>query len=348
MMGMIVELIGGRRTLYGMAVGFIIGLFIGWVVLGMWLLPVDWKDAAPVDLHSDYQRVFVSAVADSYSIHGNAELAKAVLSERWETGDLKKIIGELKAETTDEVQVQRLDALALALGFSAAVGVEPTPKPPSGGSSLIASLLPLCGVFLVIVFVVVLAWLIMRMMRSRRARVERDDTLAQVQEIIAPEMAEVMPEGTVLGHFITSYAQGNDHYDDSFSIDTDAGEFLGECGVGIGETIGVGSPDKVTALEVWLFDKNDIRTETKVLMSAHAFHDEALRSKLAPKGEPVLAELFQVITLETASLQVTARITEMEYGNGGMPERSFFARVSIELVASLKQGSGGAGVEDFG
>jgi hypothetical protein len=44
----------------------------------------------------------------------------------------------------------------------------------------------------------------------------------------------------------------------------------GECGVGISETIGVGDPKKVTAFEVWLFDKNDIQTVTKVLMSAHA------------------------------------------------------------------------------
>jgi len=116
--------------------------------------------------------------------------------------------------------------------------------------------------------------------------------------------------------------------------------------VGIGETIGMGSPDKVTAFEVWLFDKNDIRTETKVLMSAHAFNDEALRSKLAPKGEPVLAEPAQVITLETASLQVTARVTEMEYGDGGMQAESFFSRVSVELVVSLKQG--GAEAEAFG
>lgn len=331
MMSMILELVGGRKTLYGVLVGFIVGLLVGWWVLGIWLLPVEWKDAAPVDLHSDYQKIFVSAVADSYSLHGNADLARTVLSERWEKKDLAKIIGKLKAEAADDAQAQRLDALAQALDLSPVESAEPAAKPPAEKESLVSKLLPLCGVLAVVFIVVALAWSIMRLVRGRGEKGEA----VPARETISPEMAEIMPTGTVLGHFITSYALGNDHYDDSFSVETDAGEFLGECGAGIGETIGVGTPDKVTAFEVWLFDKNDIRTETKVLMSTHAFNDESLRSKLAPKGEPVLAKVGQVVTLETASLQVTARVTEMEYGNEGMPEESFFTRVSIELVASM-------------
>jgi len=338
MVSMMLDLIGGRRTLYGLVVGFVVGLLVGWLIIGWGIAPVTWENAAPVDLHPDYQKVFVSFVSDSYSIHGNAKVAQAVLSERWEQKELEKVIAELKAEAADEAQVQRLDALAQALNLSTAAGVEPAPTPAAKESTLVASLVPLCGTFLVIVAVVVIAWLIMRILRGRRGAGE-EGALISMQDAISPEMAEVVPSaGTVLGHFITSYALGNDHYDDSFSVETDGGEFLGECGMGIGETIGVGSPDKVTAFEVWLFDKNDIRTETKVLMSAHAFNDESLRSKLAPKGEPVLSGPGEVVVLETASLQVTARVTEMEYGDAGMPEESFFSRISVELVASLKPG----------
>ena len=69
---------------------------------------------------------------------------------------------------------------------------------------------------------------------------------------------------------MTTYVMGDDLYDGSISIDTQGGDFLGEYGVGVSEIIGVGDPKKVTALEIWLFDKNDIKTATKVLMSAHA------------------------------------------------------------------------------
>jgi hypothetical protein len=140
-------------------------------------------------------------------------------------------------------------------------------------------------------------------------------------------------EGPPLAQFATTYVLGDDHYDPSFSIELETGEFMGECGVGISETIGVGAPNKVTAFEVWLFDKNDIRTVTKVLMSDYAFHDEALRAKLAPKGEPMLAEVGEVLMLETKTLRVQARVVEAGYGMGNLPPDSFFERLTIDLAA---------------
>jgi hypothetical protein len=138
--------------------------------------------------------------------------------------------------------------------------------------------------------------------------------------------------------FMTTYLHGDDLYDDSFSIETPSGEFLGETGVGISETIGSGDTKNVTAFEVWLFDKNDIRTVTKVLMSDHAFNDDAIRAKLAPKGEAVLAKPGDRIMLETASLRVQARIVDLSYGSGPLPPNSFFSRLTIELAAWKREG----------
>lgn len=133
--------------------------------------------------------------------------------------------------------------------------------------------------------------------------------------------------------FMTTFLEGDDSFDDSFSIETAGSEFLGETGVGISETIGVGEPKRVTAMEVWLFDKNDIRTVTKVIMSAHAFSDDNVRNKLAPKGELALAEKDARITLETASLRIQARVVDLEYGTGPVPPDSSFKRITLELAA---------------
>ena len=133
-------------------------------------------------------------------------------------------------------------------------------------------------------------------------------------------------------HFMTTYVIGDDLYDDSFSIDDQSGAFLGECGVGISDTIGVGDPKKVTAFEVWLFDKNDIQTVTKVLMSSHAMNDPMIRQRLASKGEPVLVEPGQQILLETATLQLEARVIELVYGQGALPSGSFFERLTLEIA----------------
>jgi hypothetical protein len=136
-----------------------------------------------------------------------------------------------------------------------------------------------------------------------------------------------------LGTFRTTYTLGDDLYDDSFSIESPAGDFLGECGVGIGDVIGVGEPKKVSACEIWLFDKNDIQTVTKVLMSRYAFEDQEILSRLSAKGEPILAESGKTILLQTASLEVEARVVDIVYGQGALPGESFFERVTLELTA---------------
>jgi hypothetical protein len=135
-----------------------------------------------------------------------------------------------------------------------------------------------------------------------------------------------------IAQFMTTYMIGDDLYDDSFSIDSPTGEFLGECGVGISDTIGVGDPKKVTAFEVWLFDKNDIQTITKVVMSPHAMADGAIRTRLESKGEPIEVAPDKRILLETATLVLEARVVDLNMGAGALPENSFFDRLTLELA----------------
>jgi hypothetical protein len=139
-------------------------------------------------------------------------------------------------------------------------------------------------------------------------------------------------EDQPIAQFMTTYVLGDDLFDDSFSIDSPSGEFLGECGIGISETIGVGEPKKVTAFEVWLFDKNDIQTVTKVLMSSRAFNDVATFQRLQAKGEPFMVERGKQIVLETAALQLVATASDMEYGQGALPEESYFERLTLEIA----------------
>jgi hypothetical protein len=131
-------------------------------------------------------------------------------------------------------------------------------------------------------------------------------------------------------------------YDDSFSIEdaTKDDEFLGECGATISETIGTGDPEKVTAIEIWLFDKEDfVRTLTTVLVSEHAYNDPAIRSKLEPKGELVVAKPGAIAKLETNTLRLHARIVDMAYGSGPLPANSYFEKMTIELQAWRKSPS---------
>ncbi len=142
-----------------------------------------------------------------------------------------------------------------------------------------------------------------------------------------------------LGRFVFSYEIGQDNYDTSFSLETAKKEFLGECGMGISETIGEGKPDKVAAFDLWLFDKEDVRTVTQVLMSEYAYNDRNLSAKLAAKGQLVKAEKGKTIALETETLRLKANVVEVFYATQpDLPPNIDFQKLVVEVLASLKTG----------
>jgi hypothetical protein len=160
------------------------------------------------------------------------------------------------------------------------------------------------------------------------------ETKAPAAPVAVAPMAETQTGEPPLGHFVTTYKLGDDGYDTSFSIELPTGEFLGECGVGISDVVGEG-PQKVTAFEVWLFDKNDIKTVTKVLMSDYAYNNDTIRKKLQARGDAIQAGRGQEVVLETEALRVRAVVSDMAYGSGGLPQ-SFFAKMTIELAPTIK------------
>jgi hypothetical protein len=135
---------------------------------------------------------------------------------------------------------------------------------------------------------------------------------------------------------MTTYMLGDDMYDESFTFEAPNGEFLGECGVSSSDTIGVGEPKKVSAFDIWLFDKNDIQTVTKVVMSKHAYEDGAIRQRLEIRGEPIMAEEGKQVLLETATLRMECKLANVQYGDLPLPDSSYFQRSTMELAIYRK------------
>ena len=314
--------------------GWAIGLFLfGWI-----LWPVEYTGALPKDLTDSQKQTYVVAMADLYAYQGNQERMKQTFSD-WPDADQE--ICKLYNETADNDEALRLNALAQTINGSGCTGVVVTPDSgeAGGGRGSAGYIALICGL-LAILAVVVVAILVVWQRRGTGAPDEEalDYDMGAAETTFAVEDAAIEQQVTPLARFQTTYSRGHDTYDESFSIENADGDFLGECGVGLSETLGADVPKNVTAFEVWLFDKNDIRTVTKVVMSDHAFFDEAIKAKLAPKGEPVLARPNETIVLETATLIVNAAITELEYGTGALPPQSFFERFTIELSAWNKEG----------
>ena len=74
------------KPLHAAIAAFIAGLFIGLVILGWWLWPVQWYDASPSDLRPDAQQDYVCMMIDSYSVNQNGSLAVRRYAELGDDG----------------------------------------------------------------------------------------------------------------------------------------------------------------------------------------------------------------------------------------------------------------------
>lgn len=344
-----------KQPLIAGIVGLVLGLILGWFVIGWGLWPVEWTDAAPQHLRQDLQEDYLRMAIDSYARNKDLALAKSRYdalgegaAQALQNVELNPQFQDLASITSFRTAVQAGAAPAAGLTPGATTPGAIAPVTTPGAPTPEAEKKPFGATFVRVIFPILCVIVllvggglgVLYVLRSRKASSGRSYTpMAEAQQ--AARQAEwtdydSIGEEPPMVQFMASYKLGDDLFDDSFSIDSPAGEFLGECGVGISETIGVGDPKKVTAFEVWLFDKNDIQTVTKVMMSDHAINDESIRQRLAAKGEPIQALPGVETVLETQTLRLVARVVDMAYGDGPLPAKSVFERMILELAVWMK------------
>jgi hypothetical protein len=312
----------------GAILGLLLGLLIGWVI---W--PVQWTDGTPEVMRTDLQDDWLRMSIESFSRNPN-DLDSAV--RRWND------LGEAAEPTLARVQQNpgNLDPNAIQQYVNvvqAATGpIEPAPT--AEAPSTTRNLVIIAAVAVILGLFALGAFYIFRLLRKGSGTVTPVMQGAEISRQVEKTDFQSLGLAPPITQTMTTYVMGDDLYDESFSIDTGGGEFLGEYGVGVSETIGVGEPKKVAALEIWLFDKNDIKTATKVLMSEHAYNDPNIRARLEPKGELVVVKPQEQVLLETATLQLLATVVDMEYGTGAMPQKSYFERITLELAVWPRSG----------
>jgi hypothetical protein len=316
-----------------------IGLFFLGLVIGLvwaWKVdPVDFVDADSSYLRPDLQEDYLRMAIDSYSLHPEE---RNLAVDRW------KGLGVGAQQAFSDIQSNpgNIDpAIVQNYGeyITNVLSNEPPPTNEGSGSSMTSTLILGFGLVALAVLAAV-GFIYYRRLFGKRGSGEVTPTMQAVEISRKAEKTDFEQLGLAppITQTMTTYVLGDDLYDESFSIDTQAGEFMGEYGVGVSEAIGVGEPKKVTALEIWLFDKNDIKTATKVLMSRHAFDDPSIRARLEPKGELVVVEPQAQVLLETATLQLLATVVDLEYGRSALPTDSYFERITLELAIWPRQG----------
>lgn len=328
------DLVRKQIILVGLAValGLVIGVPVGWATVKV-------VNTTPAVMRPDLQEDYLRMAIDSFRVNRDPNLAV----RRWDN------LGPAAAEMFVKVQkdpagIDPVVIVAYGQVIQAVKGQNPSVaegevKPSAGPSR---TLLILGAVAVLVLVAAAIAMFVLRRRPAAepafRSRADFSPSVPEPEAQVVREPVKTKTNFESLGvappitQNMTTYVLGDDLYDESFSIDTPSGDFLGEYGVGVSETIGVGDPKKVTALEIWLFDKNDIKTATKVLMSAHAFEDPGIRGRLEAKGELVQVEPQRQIMLETETLQLLATVVDLQYGDGAMPDKSYFERLTLELA----------------
>lgn len=312
-----------ERPMISLAVVLVVGVLVG-LGLGWGPFPVEWVDAQPEMLQPSSRLDYMSMTVDSFRVNADIDLA----ANRY--GDLGPYAYEtfqtLKANPgkLDPVLLQVFEAELAARGL-----MVPAEAEDSGPS--LANFFLWGAIIALLVVGLVFGIYLFRPRRSDGPQTAAQQA-AEFSRSTEKTDYSAVSDTPPVAQYVTTYVLGDDLFDDSFSIDSQGGEFLGECGVGISETIGVGDPKKVTAFEVWMFDKNDIQTVTKVLMSPHAFNDPNFRAKLESKGEMFLVDNHKQVMLETQTLQMVVTVVDVQFGQGGLPSDSYFDRLTLELA----------------
>jgi hypothetical protein len=356
-----------RQVSVGIVIGLILGVGIG-LLIGWVIRPVEYEQAYTYQLVDEEKQQYVAAVVDSYNltkqlgvaqgrlntwtpeekvteftrlfaeylVDGKTQEAQQVAAlaaelqrvEGWDPAAVSDAANQVASQYTDSGELNRAQA-ASQFASELTGAVSPSAQVPTPAVSEPSARLPIIGdarlvaVCAVLLLALGLIALILIFSRQRRAK----ERLAAEKAV--PEWAGTGPPPVL--QKMSSYALGMDNFDESFAIETEDSEWLGECGMGISESLDDGAPRRVAAFEVWLFDKPNTLTVTKVLMSDYANNNEALRNKLASRGEPVLATPGGTFTLETPDLIVEAQVVEMEYGEG-TPGFGYFNNLEVMLT----------------
>jgi hypothetical protein len=297
---------------------------------------------AQVLILADRSAAYVAAGRGAEAQLINLLAASLKESEGWSEDTIRQVVEDLTEKyQSDPARSQAISTFSAQLlntvpatatpaaTEDATVPAEPAvlPEPASadvGGFSQL-QLIVLLSCLLLIILGVLIYWIGRRQFEKRKAPVKQQ---------IEWEGEGIPP----IRQWSGTYTYGQDNYDEFFTIETGEGDFLGESGMGIMNTVPDTKPKQVVSFDVGLFDKTDITTLSRVVMSEYAYNDESIRAKvdINPQAEAILAEPGKEFIFETSAMRVVAKIEEVEYGAGG---NVYFEKLKLSMDLFLKQGA---------
>lgn len=312
--------------------------------------PVQYFDGSPAQLEQSFQDQWVLGAAGRYASRNSDDFNGNVLGMLRSVDNPQAVVDSLQNNPEFQTYVNSDPNYAAAFGNLVAQAQEQAPPPPPRPSPINNYLVPLIVllVFAVLLVLGKVLWtlLVFPFIEPLIARGrDTSDSKAEIDRIkeqraLEAEMkADVSTNdyGEAIIRKASLYKSGFGTYDDSFNIETEDKTYYGEAGVTISEKI----DDGVTAIEVWMFDKDEFaNTPTAIFATEHAFNDPTLRSRLDAKGEVIKLEKGNKAVLETNGLFVEAIVRDVNYKADAAAPQSIVDSSTIQINAWSKSAGG--------
>jgi predicted flap endonuclease-1-like 5' DNA nuclease len=191
--------------------GFLAGLFIGLVVLGWGLWPVQWANGTMEILAPEVQEDTLRAAIDSNAYRPDDELARQRYQSLGESGAY--VLSQIAAAPEPQ-SVTDIDAFAAAVGATAAIK-NPPPAPPAPvtpellvGRSISAPLMAGLCVAVLLILLVLLILFLQRRSRKKAADVKAPEAPAELAPAETETVsADTAPVGVVAAAAVSSTAE---------------------------------------------------------------------------------------------------------------------------------------------
>ena len=318
------------------------------------IAPVQYVNGSPAQLEQSFQDQWVLGAAGRLAALNSANEGRiqALLEE---VDDPAAIVAALQGDPaySDEVDILNSAAFQQLVQQAQPEAAEAPPQ-PNAFSNYVVPLLVVIGFVVVFVLAQVLWTLLIYpfiepiIAGRNKGEASKEIDLIKQRNAAMDTMRESAVDdnqyGTPVKRELSMYREGYGNYDDSFNIETDAGTYYGEMGGAVAETI---DGDGVTAIEVWMFDKDEFtNTPTAIFASEHAFNDPAVRSRLDTKGDVYKLDAGNKAVLETDGIYMEAFVREVSYKSDAAAPQSVIDESTIEVIAWSKKDSTGETVSN--
>jgi hypothetical protein len=321
------------------AVSFVVGLLVGWWVLGWWLIPVRWTNASPTDLPASYQEDYLAMVADSYAHGSDLGLALRRL-KGFNPATVDQTAEKLdKLGYPEQASVLRSLAQEIRQPPEAVATPVPTVRPtpttvPTSPPSLISRLQFICGALLLAILLLAGGVLGARYLQGMRGRQSTGE---------GPQFAQPPPSTAVAGRAVqwvglgetvrVDYLAGQPEYAQEFMIRDRQNTLLGSWTLQVPRYLSTAEQANTAVLELSLTDHRTHLVERKALFGRRGFLNEATRIAYQSSGTPEQIQSNSVIHLDAGGLHLEATVLDVAHDQQGSGlGYSRLERLSLEVV----------------